>query len=137
MIAAVPTGLRELPGRLRHPISSLSAAGYWAGDCGVLIAAFQAVHGSAPIGVIVLAYMLGQLGNLLPLPGGVGGTEPIMLGVLTASGVNLALGAAAVVLYRLVSLGLQAVAGTVAVATLIPALQREPTAAEQAAPRAS
>src|SRR5439155_27167939 len=88
VIAAVPTGLRELPGRLRHPISSLRAARYWAGDCGVLIAAFQAVHGSAPIGVIVLAYMLGQLGNLLPLPGGVGGTEPIMLGVLTASGVN-------------------------------------------------
>jgi uncharacterized membrane protein YbhN (UPF0104 family) len=129
VIAAVPAGLGELPARLRRPISLLSAAGYWMGDCGVLLAAFQAVHGSAPIGVVVLAYMLGQLGNALPLPGGVGGTEPIMLGVLTASGVNLALGAAAIILYRLISLGLQALAGTVAVATLIPAIQRSPDAA--------
>lgn len=74
--------------------------------------------------MIVLAYMLGQLGNALPLPGGVGGTEPIMLGVMTASGVSLGVGAAAVVLYRFVSLGLQAAAGTIAVATLVPALQR-------------
>jgi uncharacterized membrane protein YbhN (UPF0104 family) len=126
VIAAVPNGIRELPGCLRRPVLLLSAAGYWACDCGVLVAAFQAAHGSAPIGVIVLAYMLGQLGNALPLPGGVGGTEPIMLGVLTASGVDLGLGAAAILLYRLVSLGLQALAGTVAVATLIPALRRSP-----------
>jgi uncharacterized membrane protein YbhN (UPF0104 family) len=76
------------------------------------------VHGSAPLGVVVLAYMLGQLGNALPLPGGVGGVEPLMLGVLTASGVNLGLAAAAIVLYRFVSLGIQAVAGAIAVATL-------------------
>ena len=132
VIAAVPTGLRELPARLRHPLLLLTATGYWAGDCGVLIAAFHAAHGTAPIGVIVLAYMLGQLGNALPLPGGVGGTEPIMLGVLTASGVNLGLGAAAIILYRFVSLGLQAVAGTVAVATLIPALERSPRRGEEA-----
>ena len=126
VMAAVPNGVRELPGRLRRPFLVLSAAGYWACDCAVLVAAFHAAHGSAPIGVIVLAYMLGQLGNALPLPGGVGGTEPIMLGVLTASGVDLGLGAAAILLYRLVSLGLQALAGTVAVATLIPALRRSP-----------
>jgi uncharacterized membrane protein YbhN (UPF0104 family) len=73
--------------------------------------------------VIVLAYMLGQLGNALPLPGGVGGVEPLMLGVFTASGVDAGLAAAAVVLYRFVSLGIQAVAGAIAVATLTAALQ--------------
>jgi len=104
----------------------LAAAGYWAGDCGVLVVAFHAAHGSAPLGVIVLAYMLGQPGNALPLPGGVGGIEPIMLGVLTASGVNLGLGAAAIILYRFVSLGIQAVAGAIAVATLTTALRRSP-----------
>jgi uncharacterized membrane protein YbhN (UPF0104 family) len=76
--------------------------------------------------VIVLAYMLGQLGNALPLPGGVGGIEPIMLGVLTASGVSVGLGAAAIVLYRLVSLGLQAALGAIAVATLAADLQPSP-----------
>lgn len=104
------------------------AIAYWAGDCGVLVAAFHSVHGSAPIAVTVLAYMLGQLGNTLPLPGGVGAVEPAMLGVLTSSGVNLGLGAAAIVLYRFVSLGLQSALGTVAVATLIPSLQRRPEA---------
>ena len=124
IIEAIPEGARELPGRLREPALLLFAAGYWAGDCGVLVAAFHAAHGAAPLGVIVLAYMLGQLGNTLPLPGGIGAVEPAMLGVLATSGVNLGLGAAAVVLYRFVSLGLQAILGTIAVATLIPALER-------------
>jgi uncharacterized membrane protein YbhN (UPF0104 family) len=124
VIRTIPAGLRELPDRLRQPSLLLGAAGYWAGDCGVLIVAFHAAHGSAPFGVIVLAYMLGQLGNALPLPGGVGGIEPIMLGVLTASGVNAGLGGAAIILYRFVSLGIQAAAGAIAVATLTRALQR-------------
>jgi uncharacterized membrane protein YbhN (UPF0104 family) len=126
IVQAIPEGVRELPGRLREPSLLFAAMGYWAGDCGVLVVAFHAVHGSAPVGVIVLAYMLGQLGNALPLPGGVGGVEPIMLGVLTASGVNLGLGAAAIILYRFVSLGLQATIGAAAVAALTSALRRSP-----------
>jgi uncharacterized membrane protein YbhN (UPF0104 family) len=122
-VQAIPEGLREIPVRVRDPGLLLAATGYWAGDCGVLIGAFHAAHGSAAISVIVLAYMLGQLGNALPLPGGVGGVEPVLLGVLTASGVNVGLGAAAIVLYRFISLGTQAVAGAIAVATLVPTLQ--------------
>ena len=125
-VSAIPDGLRALPARLRHPTLALWAIAYWAGDCGVLIVAFHAAHGSAPIGIVVLAYMLGQLGNALPLPGGVGGIEPIMLGVLSASGVNAGLGAAAIILYRFVSLGIQAVAGAIAVAILTASLQRPP-----------
>lgn len=123
VIEAIPDGVHELPARLREPRLLLGATGYWAGDCGVLIVAFHAAHGSAPVGAIVLAYMLGQLGNALPLPGGVGGIEPIMLGVLTASGVNVGLGAAAIILYRFVSLGIQAVGGAIAIAALTTALQ--------------
>jgi uncharacterized membrane protein YbhN (UPF0104 family) len=126
-VEAIPQGIRAIPARLREPALSLSATGYWAGDCGVLIVAFHAAHGSAAISVIVLAYMLGQLGNALPLPGGIGGVEPVMLGVLTASGVNLGLGAAAIVLYRFISLGTQTVAGAVAVATLVPSLSHRST----------
>ncbi|MDQ6775833.1 MAG: flippase-like domain-containing protein [Actinomycetota bacterium] len=126
VIEAIPDGVRELPARLRQPSLLLAATAYWAGDCGVLAVAFHAAHDSAPIGVVVLAYMLGQLGNALPLPGGVGGVEPIMLGVLTASGVGLGLGAAAIILYRFVSLGIQAVAGAIAVVTLTASLPRAP-----------
>jgi uncharacterized membrane protein YbhN (UPF0104 family) len=132
IVAAVPTGLRETPGRMRDPCVLLSSVGYWAGDCGVLVISFHAVHGSAPLAVIVLAYLLGQLGNALPLPGGVGGVEPLMLGVFTASGLPVGLAAAAIVLYRFVSLGLQAVIGSVAVASLAPVLDAgSRTAAEQ------
>jgi putative heme transporter len=115
-------GLRELPGALRRPWPLLGGIGYWAGDCGVLILAFHAVHASVPIDVVVPAYMLGQLGNTLPLPGGVGGVEPIMLGILTASGVNAGLAGAAIILYRLISLGLQTVLGGLATASLIRSL---------------
>ena len=125
-IRTIPDGLREVPGRLRVPGSLLGAVGYWAGDCAVLIVAFHAAGGSAPLGVVVLAYMLGQLGNILPLPGGVGGVEPVMLGVLTASGVGSGLGAAAIVLYRFVALGTQGVLGAACVATLVPALREQP-----------
>ena len=125
VLEAVPDGLRETPPRLRERYPLASAIGFWAGDCGVFLVAVHAVHGSAPVAVIVLAYMLGQLGNVLPLPGGVGGVEPAMLGVLTSSGVDLALGAAAVVVYRFIALGLQGIAGAVAVGTLIPSLRRE------------
>ena len=74
--------------------------------------------------------MLGQFGNALPLPGGVGGVEPLMLGVLSSSGVDLGLGGAAVLLYRIVSLGLQTLLGTIAVLTLTPALTGEPVTHE-------
>lgn len=119
---SIPAGLRELPTALRRPWPLLASLGYWAGDCAVLILAFRAVHGSVPIDIVVPAYMLGQLGNTLPLPGGVGGVEPIMLGILTASGVNAGVGGAAIVLYRLISLGLQTVLGGLATVSLIRAL---------------
>ena len=122
-LLAIPVGVRELPARLREPRPAARRGRLLGGDCGVLVVAFGAAHGSASFGVVVLAYMLGQLGNTLPLPGGVGGVEPIMLGVMTASGVNLGLGAAAVVLYRFVSLGIQALAGTIAVVALAAALR--------------
>jgi uncharacterized membrane protein YbhN (UPF0104 family) len=125
-IQAVPDGLRELPAGLRQPILVIGASLYWAGDCAVLVLAFHAAHGSVSLAVILPAYMLGQLGNALPLPGGVGGVEPIMLGVLTASGINAGLGGAAIVLYRFVSLGLQTAGGTIAVAFLLRTLGTGP-----------
>lgn len=120
--AALPDGLRRIPDALRSPRLVLSGVAYWAGDCGVLVLAFAALHGSAPLDVVILAYMLGQLGNALPLPGGIGGVEPLMLGVLGSSGIDLGLGGAAVLLYRIISLGLQTALGTAAVITLLPAV---------------
>jgi putative heme transporter len=120
VIAVVPDGFRELPGLLRKPAAPLGSLAYWVGDCAVLWAAFNAVGRVPSLGVIVLGYMLGQLGNALPLPGGVGGVEPVMLGVLTASGVDADIGAAAIVCYRAIALGVQSTLGVIAVVTLAP-----------------
>lgn len=125
VLAVVPAGIRELPWFMRRPGRTAGAFGYWAFDCAVLWAAFQACGGSPALGIIVLAYMLGQLGSGLPLPGGIGGVEPLMLGILVASGVDTGLAAAAIVCYRAISLGLQTVAGVVAGVRLVPAVRRE------------
>jgi uncharacterized membrane protein YbhN (UPF0104 family) len=130
LLLLVPTGLRETPALLRDPRAVLGSVGYWAGDCAVLWASFHAIGAAPPVGVVVLGYMLGQLGNALPLPGGVGGVEPVMLGVLTASGVGAGAGAAAIVCYRAIALGTQAALGAIAFASLAPEIGKprsEPT----------
>lgn len=118
-LSTVPDGIRDLTAAIRRPTASLGALGWWVGDCAALWAAFHAVGGAPALTVIALAYMLGQLGSaFVPLPGGIGGVEPVMLGILVASGVNVGLGAAAIVCYRAISLGAQGAAGALAFTTL-------------------
>jgi uncharacterized membrane protein YbhN (UPF0104 family) len=121
----LPDGLRAIPDRARRPAAMGGAAVYWACDCAVLWLAFQAIDAPQSVWIVALAYMLGQLGTWLPLPGGVGGVEPLMAGVLHTSGVNLGASAAAIVIYRAVSLGLQAAVGAAAVGLLVPAVRAE------------
>ena len=111
-------GIRQVPSLARRPATLAGAFGFWAGDCAALVAAFHACGGDPAIAIVVLAYMLGQLGNLLPLPGGIGGVEPVMLGVFAASGVSTGLAAAAIVCYRAIALGIQGLAGTAAAVAL-------------------
>ena len=62
--------------------------------------------------LLVLGYLIGQLGNLVPLPGGIGGTEGALIAVFALYGVNLAEATAAVLLYRLFQLLVPAAIGT-------------------------
>ena len=52
------------------------------------------------LAVLVLGYLIGQLGNLIPLPGGVGGTEGALIGVFALYGVDLPEATAAVPLFE-------------------------------------
>jgi uncharacterized membrane protein YbhN (UPF0104 family) len=131
--ATVPDGVRDLVAVIQLPGALLGALGWWAGDCAALWAAFHACGGAPALSVLVLAYMLGQLGSaLVPLPGGIGGVEPVMLGILVASGVNIGLGAAAIICYRAVSLGAQGAAGALAFVTLTSDLRRSSRRSETA-----
>ena len=84
---------------------------WWAFDVGVLWATFHAFGEAPAVGTIILCYFLGSLGNLLPLPGGVGGTEGGMLGAFAASGVDPGLALLAIVSYQVISTYLPALPG--------------------------
>ena len=60
----------------------LGALAWWGFDISVLWAMFHAFGEPPPFTVIWMAYFVGTLGNLLPLPGGIGGVEGGMIGAL-------------------------------------------------------
>jgi uncharacterized membrane protein YbhN (UPF0104 family) len=129
--SAVAAGVRDAVTLLRSGRPSVlgGAAGYLAFDIAALAAAFHA-FGSAPAtGDFLMAYVIGQLGGLVPLPGGVGGTDGGLVAALALYGTPLASATAAVLAYRAFQLGLPALAGTVAFGRLRRTLQRDTRAA--------
>ena len=110
--------------RSRNRLLIIGALGYWAWDNAVLWATFQAFDVSPPITVILMGYLIGQLGGLLPLPGGVGGIDGGLIGTLIVYGTPAAVTAAAVVLYRVILFWLPLLAGAVAFTSLRRGLNR-------------
>ena len=97
----------------------LGAIGYMGLDVLALAAVFAAFGGGAPeLAVFVLAYAVGQLGGLLPLPGGIGGTDGGLILAFGLLGTPVAVAAAAVLGYRAFQLGVPAVLGLTAYARL-------------------
>lgn len=97
-------GVREAARLLRSRNVAVIAGslGYWAFDNAVLWACFKGLGQDVPLTVILLGYLLGQLGGILPLPGGLGGVDGGLIGVLVLYGTPLAAAAAAVLVYRLI-----------------------------------
>jgi uncharacterized membrane protein YbhN (UPF0104 family) len=94
------------------------AVGYWAFDNAVLWATFQAFDLSPPLTVILLGYLIGQLGGLLPIPGGIGGIDLGLIGTLIVYGTPAAGTAAAVFAYRVILFWLPLIVGGIAFAAL-------------------
>jgi uncharacterized protein (TIRG00374 family) len=92
----------------------------------VLWAAFNAFGSSPPLSVILLGYLIGQLGGALPLPGGIGGIDLGLFGTLVAFGTPVADTAAAVLAYRLILFWLPLVVGGVAFVFLRKGLNERP-----------
>ncbi len=92
----------------------LGALAWWGFDISVLWAMFHAFGSPPPFTVIWMAYFIGMLGNLLPLPGGLGGVEGGMIGAFAAFGVNFNLSVLAVLSYRAISFWLPTLPGGVA-----------------------
>jgi uncharacterized membrane protein YbhN (UPF0104 family) len=85
-----------------NPAILLGSLGYWAFDNVVLWACFHAFGVSPPLTVVLMGYLIGQLGGLLPLPGGLGGVEGGLVGTLVVYGVSLRDAVAAVLAYRVI-----------------------------------
>jgi uncharacterized protein (TIRG00374 family) len=92
----------------------LGAVAWWGFDISVLWAMFHAFGSPPPFTVIWMAYFLGMLGNLLPLPGGFGGVEGGMIGALVAFGVDFNLAYVSVLAYRAISFWLPTIPGAIA-----------------------
>ncbi len=92
----------------------LGAIAWWGFDISVVWAMFHAYGHAPPFTVIWMAYFVGQFGNLLPLPGGLGGVEGAMIGAFAAFGVDFNLSVLAVLSYRGISFWLPTVPGAIA-----------------------
>jgi uncharacterized membrane protein YbhN (UPF0104 family) len=113
--ALAASGVRTAVGliRSREP-GVLGALAWWGFDISVLWAMFHAFGSPPPFTVIWMSYFVGMLGNLLPLPGGLGGVEGGMIGSFAAFGVDLDLAVLAVLSYRAISFWLPTLPGAVA-----------------------
>lgn len=86
--------------RTRDPLLALGALAFIGLDLGALAAAFRALGSSGlPLGTLLLAYTLGQVGSVISLPGT---TEGGLIGVFALYGTPLALATSAVLVYRAV-----------------------------------
>lgn len=112
----------------------LGALAWWAFDIATLWACFHAFGVAPPKGVIVMAYLVGMFGNVLPLPGGIGGVEGGMIGAFTVFGVKVQVAIVAVLAYRAFSFWLPTLPGAIAYVQLRRTVQRWRTEAGDAAP---
>ena len=86
----------------------IGALAYYVFDNAVLWAAFHAYGHAPPVVVVVMGYVVGSLAGALPLPAGLGVVDGGLVGALVLYGAPVAPAAAAVLLYRGISLVLPA-----------------------------
>ena len=105
---------------------SAPAAGYMLFDVAMLGVCFAAFGLSVPpAGVLLMAYLIGQLGGLVPLPGGVGGVDGGLIGTLVLYGAGATAAATAVLAYRAIVLLLPLALGVPALRQVHRRLQAE------------
>ena len=112
--------------RTRDPAILAGASGYMLFDVAMLGVCFAAFGNDVPpVGVLLVAYIIGQLGSLIPIPGGIGGVDAGLIGTLVVYGVNAADAAVAVIAYRGLLLAIPALLGLPALAVLRRRLRDE------------
>ncbi len=136
--AAAASGVRSAISLVgSRDTSLLGAVAWWGFDIAVLWACFHAFGGSPPTAVVVMSYFVGMLGNILPLPGGIGGVDGAMIGAFSAFGIAAPLAVVAVLTYRAFAFWLPTLPGIVAYLQLRRTVARWRTSASASASTAS
>ena len=119
----VRDGLMLLRQRSRGVIAG--SLGTTAFDLAALGMCFRASGGSPPVGVLLLGYLIGQLGGNLPLPGGLGGIEGGLVGTFALYHQPIVQATAAALVYHAIALWMPALLGSAAFLKLRQTLARE------------
>ena len=100
---------------LRRPSLGLAGAvAYLWADVAMLWICFRAFGETLPIGAVTLAFLIGYLANVVPVPGGIGALDGGLVAALVAYGAHPASAAAAVLLYHAIVFWIPALIGTTA-----------------------
>jgi uncharacterized protein (TIRG00374 family) len=124
---AVANGVEEAVALLREGnlLLVLGLIAYLAFDVMILWAGFRALGHSPPLGILWIGYLIGELGGLIPVPGGIGGVDAGLVGTLVLYHVPLTSAAGAVLIYRAIALWVPTVVGAGAFIALRRTLRNE------------
>jgi uncharacterized protein (TIRG00374 family) len=127
VLGALSSGVEESLGLLRqhNPWLIAGLLGYLGFDVMILWSTFHAFGASPPLSIIWMGYLIGELGGLLPIPGGIGGVELGLVGTLVLYKVPVGAATAAILGYRAIALWVPAVLGVIAFVMLRRSLSRE------------
>jgi uncharacterized protein (TIRG00374 family) len=126
-LVAVADGVNEAVALLREGNAWLigGMVAYLVFDLMILWATFHAFGAAPPLAIVWIGYLIGELGGLIPVPGGIGGVDAGLVGTFVLYKVPLASAASAVLAYRAIALWVPAVLGATAFVWLRRTLRRE------------
>jgi uncharacterized membrane protein YbhN (UPF0104 family) len=109
------------------------------GSNGALWAALYAVGNHLPFAVVAMGYLIGQIAQVIPVPGGVGAIDASVSGALILYGADATKATAGELISHAIGLLVPIIVGTAALALLPRAIQRQrsdlkPTPATAATP---
>jgi uncharacterized protein (TIRG00374 family) len=112
-LTAIGEGVEAAVALLREAnlILIVGLIAYLAFDVMIVWATFRALGPAPPLAILWIAYLIGELGGLIPVPGGIGGVDAGLVGTLALYNVSLASAAGAVLAYRAIALWVPAVVG--------------------------
>jgi uncharacterized membrane protein YbhN (UPF0104 family) len=95
----------------------------------------RAFGDAPPVGALTLAFLIGYLGNIIPVPGGIGALDGGLTGALVLYGANPTMAAAAVLVYHALVLWIPTLLGTIAFLRLRPTIHEPVVLGPERPPR--